>query len=197
MNNARNMEKKKEITPKNYALCFSPVPVYLISTIDEHNIYNIAPYGMVMPVSYHPLIISIGSSKNRDTYKNIKQTNEFVLNVPTIDLLKKVNRTADPVPADVDEFIHSSLTPFNSKRVKPPSIEECAAHMECKTIWINQVSDKVEDRVIITADVVTLTINENLFIKNISKQKGLLKPLYYEKQSYFTLGGYIESRKMR
>jgi len=191
------MKKKKEIERKDYALCFIPVPVYLISTIDEHNIYNIAPYGMVMPVSYHPLIISIGSSKNRDTYRNIKTTNEFVLNVPSIDLLKKVNRTADPVPSDVDEFIHSSLTPFNSKRVRPPSIEECSAHMECETIWIKQVSDRSENRVIITADVVTLRINENLFIKTMCKQKGLLKPLYYEKQSYFALGGYIGSRKMR
>ncbi|GAI02030.1 unnamed protein product, partial [marine sediment metagenome] len=36
-----------------------------------------------------------------------------------------------------------------------------------------------------------------LFIKNLCKQKGLMKPLYYEKHSYFSLGGYIGSRRMR
>lgn len=89
----------------------------------EHNIYNIAHYGIVMPVSYHPLIISIDSSKNQDTFRNIKAINEFVLNVPNVELLRRVNRTADPVPSNTDEFIHSNLTPFNSKIVKPPSIE--------------------------------------------------------------------------
>ncbi|GAG96005.1 unnamed protein product [marine sediment metagenome] len=83
------MKQKISIDSKNYSLCFIPVPVYLISTIDENNIYNIAPYGMVMPVSYNPLIISVGSAKNRDTYRNILLINEFVLNVPSVDLLKK------------------------------------------------------------------------------------------------------------
>ncbi|MFO7794863.1 MAG: flavin reductase family protein [Promethearchaeati archaeon] len=191
------MEKKKEIEPKDYALCFIPAPVYLISTVDEHNVYNIAPYGMVMPVSYYPLVISIGSSKNRDTYRNIKASNEFVLNIPNINLLRKVNRTADPIPSDMDEFIHADLTPINSKTVRPPSIMECCAHMECKTIWIKDISEEAENRVIITANVVALFINENLFLKNLCKQKGLMNPLYYEKLSYFTLGGYVGNRKMR
>ena len=45
------MKKKINIDFENYSLCFIPVPVYLISTIDENKICNIAPYGMVMPVS--------------------------------------------------------------------------------------------------------------------------------------------------
>ena len=191
------MKKKKGLELKDYALCFIPVPVYLISTVDEHNIYNIAPYGMVMPVSYHPLIVSIGSSKNRDTYRNIKAINEFVLNVPSSNMLKKVNRTADPVPSEVDEFIHANLTPLESKIVKPPRIEECSTHMECKTMWIKEVSEEAKNRVIITAKVVALSLDDDLFRKNLCKQKGLMKPLYYEKHTYFTLGGYIGDRRMR
>ena len=191
------MKKKKSIDFNNCSLCFIPVPVYLITTIDENNIYNIAPYGMVMPISYNPLIVSVGSAKNRDTYRNILQINEFVLNVPSVELLKKINRTADPIPSADDEFIHADLTPIKSKIVQPPRIEECKSHMECKTIWIKEASNMCTDRVIITAEVVALSLDEDLFIKDLCKQKGLMKPLYYEKHSYFSLGGYIGSRRMR
>ncbi|MHA1657809.1 MAG: flavin reductase family protein, partial [Promethearchaeota archaeon] len=177
------MKNKKRIQFSDYSLCFIPVPVYLISTIDENGIYNIAPYGMVMPVSYNPLIISVGSDKNRDTYKNILQTNEFVLNVPSLELLRKVNRTADPIPSDQDEFVHADLTPIKSEIVQPPRIEECRAHLECETIWIKEVSEICENRVIITAKVVDLSLDEDIFIKDLCKQKGLMKPLYYEKHS--------------
>lgn len=191
------MAKKKEIDPKNYALCFIPVPVYLISTISEDNIFNIAPYGMVMPVSYNPLIISVGSVRNRDTYKNIVDTHEFVLNVPSTELLRKVNRTADPIPSEDDEFIHAGLTPIDSKTVKAPRIKECSAHFECKTIWIREISKEAKNRDIIIAKVAALSLDKNLFLKNICKQKGLMKPIYYERDSYFTLGSYIGNRRMR
>ncbi|MBD3227756.1 MAG: flavin reductase family protein [Candidatus Lokiarchaeota archaeon] len=192
-----SMNNKIHIEPRYYALCFIPVPVYLISTIDNSGIFNIAPYGMIMPVSYNPLIISVGSAKNRDTYRNIVDNNEFVLNVPSIDLLRKVNRTADPVPPEIDEFEHANLTPIDSKIVTPPRIKECSTHMECQSIWIKEVSDKSKNRVIITAKVVALSINKDLFQKDLCKQKGLLAPLYYEKHSYFTIGAYIGNRRMR
>lgn len=191
------MKKKISIDSKNYSLCFIPVPVYLISTIDKNNINNIAPYGMVIPVSYNPLIVSVGSAKDRDTYRNILQTNEFVLNVPSVDLLRKVNRTADPIPPNEDEFIHADLTPIKSEVVGPPRIEECKSHLECKTIWIKEVSKTCKNRVIITAEVVALSLDEDIFLKDLCKQKGLMKSLYYEKNSYYTLGAYIGNRRMR
>ncbi|MHA1730152.1 MAG: flavin reductase family protein [Promethearchaeota archaeon] len=191
------MKEKKQIDSKNYALCFIPAPVYLISTISENSIFNIAPYGMVMPVSYNPLFISIGSAKNRDTYRNIMDTHEFVLNVPSASLLRKINRTADPIPSEEDEFIYAGLTPIKSKTVNAPTIEECRAHFECKFVWTREVFEDANNRVIITAQVTALTIDNDLFLKNLCKQKGLMNPLYYENKSYFTLGSYIGSRWMR
>jgi flavin reductase (DIM6/NTAB) family NADH-FMN oxidoreductase RutF len=191
------MKKKKDLELHEYPLCLIPAPVYLISTMDKNGILNIAPYGMVMPSSYKPLIINVGSAKNRDTYRNILETNEFVLNVPSIELLRKVNKTADPIPSNKDEFIHANLTPIKSLVVKPPRIEECKSHLECETIWIKDVSINAENRVIITAKVVALSLDEDIFIKNLCKQKGLMKPLFYEGKSYFTLGGYVGNRKMR
>lgn len=71
------MEKKAVSLDESY-LCLSPLPVYLISTVSREGVYNIAPYGMVVPVSYKPLICCVGTSKNRDTYRNICEIKEFV-----------------------------------------------------------------------------------------------------------------------
>ncbi|MGV9205220.1 MAG: flavin reductase family protein [Promethearchaeia archaeon] len=160
-------------------------------------VYNIAPYGMVMPVSYHPLIISIGSDENRDTFRNIIKMKEFVLNVPSIELLREVNQTADPIPADHDEFEHADLTPIDALEVKPPRIQECRAHLECRLLWKKQASTRSESRYILTGEVVSLSLDEELYRKNLCMQKGLMKPLFYERHSYFSLGGYVGDRRMR
>ncbi|MFX1257818.1 MAG: hypothetical protein ACFFAN_08165 [Promethearchaeota archaeon] len=54
------MKKKKGLKSNDNCLSFIPVPVYLISTLDEKDIYNIVLYRMIVPVSYNPLIVNIG-----------------------------------------------------------------------------------------------------------------------------------------
>jgi len=62
-------EINKVEIPLNDSPIASPgVPVYLISTMSKSGVRNIAPYGMVMPVSYNPLIYAIGSDKDRDSF---------------------------------------------------------------------------------------------------------------------------------
>ncbi|KUK99378.1 MAG: Flavin reductase domain protein FMN-binding protein [Parcubacteria bacterium 32_520] len=183
--------EKVEI-PLNDSPVASPgVPVYLISTISKNGIKNIAPYGMVMPVSYNPPIYAIGSDKDRDTYRNIVETGEFVLNVPSTLMLKKVNLTGVKFPAEIDEFEKVELTPIPACQVKPPLIAECRSHFECKLLNIYEIT---ETRVIIVGGVVAISINQDLFLKNFARQKGQLDPLFYVQGTYFGLGRYVGKR---
>jgi len=59
-----------------------PLPVVFISTISENGIKNIAPYSCVMPVLRSLDLVCVASAKRRDTLDNIKNTEEFVLNMP-------------------------------------------------------------------------------------------------------------------
>ena len=102
--------KKIEIPLKDSPIASPCVSVYLISSIGKNGINNIAPYGMVMPVSYNPLTYIIGSDKDRDTFRNIVDTKEFVLNVPSTSMLEKVNLTAVKFPEEIDEFEKAKLT---------------------------------------------------------------------------------------
>jgi len=123
---------KVEISLNDSPVASPGVPVYLISTVSKSGIRNIAPYGMVMPVSHNPSIYAIGSDKDRDTYRNIMETEEFVLNVPSTSILKKVNLTGIKFPAEIDEFEKTKFTPIPSLKVKTPLIAECKSHFECK-----------------------------------------------------------------
>lgn len=183
---------KKVVIPLSDIAVASPVvPVYLISTVSKSRVKNIAPYGMVMPVSYNPPIYVVGSDKDRDTYRNIVETEEFVLNIPTTSMLEKVNIAGVKFPAEIDEFEKAELTPIPGLKVKPPLIAECKSHFECKLLSIYEI---IDTRVIIIGEVVAVSIDQNLFLKDFAKQKGKLDPLFYVHGSYFGLGRYVGKR---
>ncbi len=183
---------KKIIIPLSDIAIASPgVPVYLISTVSKSGIRNIAPYGMVMPASYNPPTYVVGSDKDRDTYRNIVETGEFVLNVPSTSMLEKVNITGTKFPAEIDEFEKSELTPILASQVRSPLIVECRSHFECKVLNIYEIT---ETRVIIIGEVVAVSINQDLFLKNFAKQKGQLDPLFYVQGTYFGIGRYVGKR---
>ncbi|RZN41107.1 MAG: flavin reductase family protein [Methanosarcinales archaeon] len=110
---------------------FLPMPVVLVSTADNEGNRNIAPYANVMPILRPLDLIAIASWFRRDTLNNIRDTQEFVINVPSADLVDEVMICSRNYPADVDEFAEANLRVKASQKVTAPSIEDCIAWMEC------------------------------------------------------------------
>ncbi|MEA1865378.1 MAG: flavin reductase family protein [Euryarchaeota archaeon] len=107
------------------------MPVVLISTADTEGNNNIAPYANVMPILRPLDLIAIASWLKRDTLDNIRDTEEFVINVPSADLVDEVMICSRNYPKSVDEFAEANLGVKKSKKVIAPSIEGCIAWMEC------------------------------------------------------------------
>lgn len=80
------------------------MPVVLISTVDKEGNMNIAPYANVMPILRSLDLIAIASWLRRDTLDNIRDTKEFVINIPSADLVDKVMICSRNYPKGVDEF---------------------------------------------------------------------------------------------
>jgi len=110
---------------------FLPVPVVLISTIDKGGNRNIAPYTNVIPILRPLDSVAIASWLRRDTLDNMRATKEFVINVPSADLVDEVMICSRNYPGDVDEFAEANLRAKTSQKVTAPSIEGCIAWMEC------------------------------------------------------------------
>jgi len=109
-----------------------PLPVSFISTISIDGVRNIAPYSCIMPVLRPLDLICFASAEKRDTLKNIRDTGEFVINLPGIDFEGKVISTAKMTAPDVDEYDLADLEEKPSHTISAPGIQGCYAWMECR-----------------------------------------------------------------
>ena len=108
-----------------------PLPVVLISTLPSDGVRNAAPWSCVTPVLRPLEEILIASWLERDTLENIRQTGEFVINVPPSGMEEAVMICARNFPPEVDEFEKAGLQVRPSTKVKPYGIEGCLAWAEC------------------------------------------------------------------
>jgi flavin reductase (DIM6/NTAB) family NADH-FMN oxidoreductase RutF len=114
---------------------FLPIPVTLITTVNALGEANGAPYSCVMPVLGPLNLISIASALPRDTLRNIRETNEFVLNVIGRPAFRKAMSCAKTYPPDVDEMKAVGLHTVPSKKVAPPRIVDAVG-------WVEAVMEK-------------------------------------------------------
>lgn len=119
---------------------------YIITTINNEGKVNAAVFSNLTSVSTDPERIVMGVYKPWDTIKNLRQVKEFVVNLPSKDLMEQVwicgdKHAGNPIPYGVDELEIAGLTAIPSEKVKPPRIAECYAHLECKMLWMKDVGD--------------------------------------------------------
>jgi flavin reductase (DIM6/NTAB) family NADH-FMN oxidoreductase RutF len=116
--------------------CVIPRPIGWISTVSRDGIHNLAPYSQFQMLSFDPPYVMFSAGQNsrggrKDTVVNAEQTGEFVWNMATYDLREAVNKSAEEVPPEVDEFELSGMTKAASHAVKPCRVAESPVHFEC------------------------------------------------------------------
>jgi flavin reductase (DIM6/NTAB) family NADH-FMN oxidoreductase RutF len=146
-----------------------PRPIALVSTVDEANVRNLAPFSYFTACSSNPPVVvfcpimrplPLGA---KDTLRNILATREFVVNIVSEEFAAGMNATAAQVAPEVDEFELSGLTPVPSDLVKPPRVAESHIHMECRLRQIVQVSDQPGGGSLVLGEVVRFHVREDLF----------------------------------
>ncbi len=80
----------------------------------------------------NPPTIGISITRSHLSYKLIKETLEFVVNVPSEDLLWETDVCGCISGRKKDKFELTGLTLIPSQVVKVPSIKECPVNIECK-----------------------------------------------------------------
>ncbi len=136
-----------------------PLPVVLISTLSRDGVLNAAPWSCVTPVLRPLDEVLIASWLKRDTLENIRQTGEFVINVPRAGMEEAVMICARNYPPEIDEFKEAGLIARQSAAVKPPGIEGCLAWAECRVM--EEIAR--EKYVLIVGQVVHLEADDSLF----------------------------------
>ena len=107
-----------------------PVPVVLVSCgVERPNIITLAWVGTVCS---EPPMVGIAVRPSRHSHSLIREVGQFVVNLPTADLLEALDRCGTVSGRDNDKFALCGLTPLPAARVRVPLIAECPVHLECE-----------------------------------------------------------------
>ncbi len=163
-----------ELSPKDkYKLligCIVPRPIAFVSTRSKAGVSNLAPYSFFNGVASNPPSVVIATTvrgsdgEQKDTYLNIKDTGEFVVNVVTEDIVQQVNQTSAEYDRGVSEFEKTGLTEAESIIIKPPRVLESPINMECKLTQLVPVGDGGQgSSTLIIGEIVYFHIREDLY----------------------------------
>ena len=113
-----------------------PRPIAFVSTQGSSGDTNLAPFSYFNAIASEPPLVAIAISDRaddpKDTLRNIRETQEFVVNIVSESLLDAMVQTAGEWPRRVSEFGPSGLTPLPSERVRPPYVAESPLQLECR-----------------------------------------------------------------
>ena len=124
------MAKKSYPLSKVYGL-LEPGPVVMVSTArkGQPNIMTMSWHTMM---EFEPPLVGCVISNRNYTFDILRATKECVINIPTVELAKKVVKVGNASGREVDKFTKFALTPAAAECVKAPLIAECYANLECR-----------------------------------------------------------------
>ena len=124
-----------------------PRPIAFVSTQSKNGKNNVAPFSYFNGVCSKPPTIMFAPARRgwdgeeKDTLINIRDTEEFVVNIVSESFAEKMVMCATDFDSDVDEFEISGLNTADSQKIKPPRVEEAKISFECTLNQIVEIGD--------------------------------------------------------
>lgn len=109
-----------------------PCPVVLVTCLDDGGNPNIITLAWVGTICSEPPIISIGIRPTRYSYELIKNSKEFVVNIPSTKILRESDYCGITSGKNIEKFSETKLTQQQAEKIKTPLIRECPVNLECK-----------------------------------------------------------------
>lgn len=137
----------------------SPRPIGWISTLSPEGLPNLAPYSFFNAIADTPPMVAYASTgATKDTVTNIRATEEFVVNIVSMELRDAMNASSATLPRGVDEFEVAGLEKAPCEVVAPPRVRAAPASLECR-LW-QSIDLPGEGNVLTIGEVVGVHINE-------------------------------------
>jgi flavin reductase (DIM6/NTAB) family NADH-FMN oxidoreductase RutF len=114
-----------------------PRPIAWVTTCDGNGVTNAAPFSFFNCLSADPAILALGveyrpNGAQKDTGRNIRETQVFTVNIVSHALVEAMDITAIPFAAGVDELKAAGLTARPGVKVSCPWIGEAPVAFECR-----------------------------------------------------------------
>ena len=115
-----------------------PRPIAFVSTLSKDGLENLAPFSYFNGICSNPPSIMFCPArrgydgKTKDTLNNIRDTEEFAVNIVSEDFSEQMVSTSTDFEPEVNEFEVSGLTPEPCQKIAPPKVAEAKISFECK-----------------------------------------------------------------
>jgi flavin reductase (DIM6/NTAB) family NADH-FMN oxidoreductase RutF len=145
-----------------------PRPIAWVSTRSADGIDNLAPVSFFTAAGRKPPRIHLSLQARcdgetlKDTFVNIRDTGEFVINMAVLPLADEVHRSAFEFDPNVDEFDALGVAKEPCVVVKPPRIKESPISFECVVFHIFG-AEHTNDH-IVWGEVVRFHIRDDLYL---------------------------------
>ena len=112
-----------------------PRPIAWVTTLNEDGQVNAAPFSYFQLMGENPPLVVLGIGKRsdgsaKDSFRNIRRTREFVINIVTEENAELMNLCATDFPPGVSEVEALGLATEPSAVVKPPRLSVAPAQLE-------------------------------------------------------------------
>ena len=124
-----------------------PRPIAFVSTLSRDGKNNIAPFSYFNGVCSRPPTIMFAPArrgwdgKEKDTLVNIRDNNQFVINIVSESFAEQMVMCSTDFDSDVDEFEISGLNPVPSNKISPPRLLESKISYECELNQIVEIGE--------------------------------------------------------
>ncbi len=125
--------KKRNLPLSRVYRLLEPGPVVMLTTAGLKGA-NVMTMSWHMMVDFEPPIVACVISNRDYTFETLRRTRECVINIPTVNMARKVVGCGNTSGSKTDKFKKFCLTPVPASEVKAPLIDECYASLECKVI---------------------------------------------------------------
>jgi len=150
-----------------------PRHTVLVTCVNKAGKANIITLAWTMPISINPPMVVMSIAPKRRSHRMIEKTGEFVVNVPTMKIVKQTLFCGRISDVKRDKFKEAPLTAAPAKKVRPPIIKECVAHLECKLVQTIPTGDHT----LFVGEVVAAYVNRRVFKKIFNVKK--VKPVFH------------------
>jgi flavin reductase (DIM6/NTAB) family NADH-FMN oxidoreductase RutF len=145
-----------------------PRPIAFASTIDKEGKRNLAPFSFFNVFSANPPILVFSPARSgrtntpKDTFNNVKEVPEVVINVVNHDMVHQMSLTSSPFDSDIDEFVKAGFTPVASETIQPFRVKESPVQFECKVNEVKELGQNGGAGNLVICEVLRIHIDEEI-----------------------------------
>lgn len=161
----------------------NPVPVVLVTSKNKNGDVNVFTVAWAGTACTKPPMLTIAVRPERLSYEYIKETGVFVVNLPSADLVKKVDYCGVKSGRIINKIEEMKFKLSYGSEVDAPIIDDCPVALECKVKSITALG--THDLVL--AEIVAVHVDDNLFDEQGKIHYEKAKLISYSHGEYYPL----------